>query len=191
MPRLELFDQRGHFFHRFDERRDRGQLRANVHLETTELDVFELNRGPRVQVEDRAEIHSKLILRLAGRDVFVSFSIHIWVHPHRRWGNHTELASNLIQITQLFLALDVKRINPLFERIDDFVTGLTNTGKSTMRRIATSLDHPKKLSSGNDVETGPLAGQQAQHREIGICLHRVGNLVIHSSHRQIETSEVV
>ena len=50
MAGLELDDKRRDFFHRLDERRDGRELRADVHLQAAQLDVFQLLGGALVEV---------------------------------------------------------------------------------------------------------------------------------------------
>ena len=134
---------------------------------------------------DGGEIHAELVLGLAGGNIFVSLGVHIRIHPHGGGSDHAEFSSDFIEIAEFFLALDVEGVNPLLEGIDNFLTSLADTGKSTVRGIATGLNYAEKFATGNDVETRTVGGEQTQHGKIGIRLHRISDFVVHPVHRVI------
>jgi hypothetical protein len=188
---LQRSDKRDDFFDRLDKWRDGRKLRADVHLQAAQLDVFQLLGSAFVEVGDGGEIDAKLVLGLAGGNVFVGVGVNVRVHADRGRGDHAELAGDLVEVAEFFLALDVERVDPLLQRIDDLVTGLANTGEGAMRRITARLDDAEEFSAGNDVEARAVGRQQAEHREVGICLHGVGDLVIHAIQRGIKAGVVV
>ncbi len=102
-----------------------------------------------------------------------------------------KLAGDLVEIAEFLLALDVERVNALLEGVDDFIAGLADAGERAMGRIAACLDHAEKLAAGHDVEASTVGGEQAEHGEIRICLHRVGHLVVDPGQGGVETGEVV
>ena len=177
---LEGGDQGNDLFHSLDERVDRGELGADVHLQSAQLDVRELRSGAVVEAFDGAEIHAELVLAFPGGDILVGFRVDVRVHADGSWGNFPKLAGDFVEVAEFLFAFDIEGVDALFEGVDDFLTGFSDACKSAVGGITAGLDDTEKLTAGNDVEARALGGEQAEDGKVGVRLYGKCDLVIHS-----------
>ena len=107
-------------FERIGERRQFGNLRADVHLDATDQDIRHsrrlfVNRGHAIQGD------AEFVFAAAGGDVAMRAGIHVGIHAQGDRCTHGFPPRDLIKAAELRLALDVETQDALVERVFDFL----------------------------------------------------------------------
>ncbi len=71
--------------------------------------------------------------------------------------------------------LDVEAQDVGRERALDLRLGLADAGKHRLARVAAGREDALEFAAGDDVESGPAPGQQVEHRQVRVGLHRVAD----------------
>lgn len=188
---FQLARERGDFFDGFDERLDGSELRADVHLQPAKFHVRQFLGGARVEVGDGIEVDAELVLRLARGNVFVGLGVDVRVHPHGSWSDQAKFAGDLVEVSKFFLALDVEGVDALLECVFDFRPCFANAGEGAFCRIATGLNDSEQFAARDDIESCVLGRKEPQHREVGICLHCIGDFVVDGAQSLVQATVVV
>ena len=108
MAFFQLPCERCNFFDRFDKGRDRGQLRADVHLEPAHANVGEFFGCAFVEASDGIEVDAEFVFRFAGGNVLVRFRVDIRVHAHGCGSDHAEFAGDFVEVAEFLFAFDIE-----------------------------------------------------------------------------------
>ncbi len=178
----DVLNQGQHFPHRRHERSGRGDLRTDMHLDPANLDA---SHPPGLAVDRRGMLNRdpEFALVLAGRDVPMGVRINPRIDADRDGRFLLQTPRHQIDGFQLRLAFHVKRVDPLLNRVADFVFGLADARKHTPPGVAPRSQHPVQVAGADQVKPGPLAGQQPDHRQVAVGLDGRAHHVIHAVKR--------
>ncbi len=112
--------------------------------------------------------------------------VDVRVHAQRHRGAHAQRARHRVQALELRLALDVEAADPRQERGADLLHGLAHAREDDAVGAPAGGEDARELPAGDDVEARPEAGEDAQHREVGVRLHRVAHEVVGAGERLVE-----
>src|SRR6187551_2757979 len=117
--------------------------------------------------------------------------IHIRVDAQCDWCANFFRASDTLDRFQLSFTLDVEAIDALLQGVLDFAVGLPYTCERAPGRIASRREHTKQLTTGNNIEASPGAGEQVQDSAIRVRFYCITNKVIQRRERGAESRVVV
>ena len=118
-----------------------GYLRADVHLEAAQAQVFQ-PAGSRINRLDGVKGDAKFILVGAGRDLLVGMGLHIRVHSNGDGRDFFEAPRDTINPFQFGFTLRVETVDPLLEGKLDFTFCFTDAGKDAFIGIAALRPEP-------------------------------------------------
>ena len=121
-------------------------LRADVHLESTQAQVLEFGSA-RIDIFDFFVSDAEFVLVRSSRDVFVRARIDIRIDPQCDRCGRLFRSRNSADVFQLRFALDIETVNALFERIFDFVARFADSRERAFLRICTSLNCAEKFAA--------------------------------------------
>ncbi len=167
-------DQFQHAIERVAERRELGDLRADVHVDACDLQRVAA-RGQPIQLSCGAKRHTELVVLQSGRDVGMGLRINIGVDPDGDGRALSHLPGDRLDAPQLRCRLDVEAQDLRRQRLADLGARFADTGKHHLARISTGCDHTRQFAPGHDVEAGTEPGQYPKHGEVRIGLERVAD----------------
>ena len=177
MPRgAQLGDEAADSLERGLERIEAQQLAADVHRHAAQVDALQL----RQPVEDRRGLidrQAELVLRLAGGDLLVRAGIYVRIDAQGRRGGHPPGARDLGKDDAFFLQLEVELADSGIERLMQFLARLADAGEHHVMRRDAGGQRARQLAARDDVGTEALIGEQAEHREVRVGLHREGDMM--------------
>ena len=125
----QALGQRHDFSHRLFEWANFRELRADVHLHTAKVQVLQLGR-PLVHALDFLEGDPEFVIVSAGGDLGVCLGVDVRVHPHRDRRFLFQATGDLVDASQLRLALGVERVDALLQREFDFLLRFADPGEN-------------------------------------------------------------
>ena len=130
---FQALHQRQHFAHGLLERIDVRDLRADVHLQSAQAQVFQF-AGARVDAFDFLERDAEFIFVSAGGDFGVRVRLDVRVHAHGDGRDFFQARGDAVDALQFRLALGVEGINALLERELDFLLGFAHARENAFAR---------------------------------------------------------
>ena len=103
----------------------------------------------------------------------VGLDVGIHAQSHARL--HAAPVRQSVDQRQLRLRFAIENENSGGQRRVDFGRGFADAREYDLLGIAAGLQHAKQLAAGNDVESRSGLGQQPQHGQVAIGLHRVAD----------------
>src|SRR5262249_7274520 len=113
---------------RIVERRKIGDLAADMHVDAGDLQARQPWRMG-IDLARVAQWNSKLVLRLAGRDLVVGLGIDVRIDPHRDIGNAALTGCDRGQKLKLGLGFDIDAENSLVDRERKLARSLADAGE--------------------------------------------------------------
>ena len=169
--------QLGHQCVSFLKRGQIGQLRADMHINSHNLDPRQAG-GMGIDLTRPADRDAELVVILAGRDLLVRLRIHVRVHPHGDRGHFAQPAGHRRQTLHLGLAFDVELPNTARQRQFHLFRRLADTGKHDPLARKTGGNRPAILAPRYHIDTGPKARHQPQNRLVRIGLHGIAHQMV-------------
>src|SRR5450759_5698979 len=126
---------------------------------------LKMTRGGALAVESRrrAHGHSELVFMQPGRNIRMSASVYVGVHPDGEPGGLAEMGGAGAEDLQLGGTLHVKQQNAGLHGEIDFVWQLSNAGEDDLlRRFATGLQYALQFAARHDVEASAEGGEQSK-----------------------------
>ena len=157
--------QRQDFSHRLFKRRHGGHLRADVHLQSAQPQIFQLARAG-INALDLLERDAEFVFVGAGGDFRVRVRLHVRVHAHGDGRDFFQPRGDAVDALQFRLALDVERINVLPQREFNFRLRFAHAGKNALARVAARRDDAPQFAAADDVEAAAEIRQRPQHRKV-------------------------
>ncbi len=171
------------------ERREVGELRADVHVDAGDLQPRQAG-GAGVDLARQRQRHAEFVFLFAGGDFGVRFRVHVGVHPQRDFRAPTARRRDGGDGFELGLGFDVETENPGVQRRLDLSRGLADAGEGDFSRSHAGFQRARQFAAGHHVHAGPERGQQRQHGLIGIGLHRVADQRVEPVERLGEDREM-
>ncbi|MNN06798.1 hypothetical protein D3C81_1196000 [compost metagenome] len=167
----EAVDQVEQAVEGIEEGLDRGQLRADMAVDTHYIQVRQL-RGAHVDRLGIGDGDAELVLFEAGGDVRVSTGVHVRVDPQRDRRNLAHLGGNHLQALKLVGGFDVEAVHADFQGAAHVVTGLADAGEHHAISAPARGQDTLQFTAGDDVEACAEARQDVQHAQVGVGLDR-------------------
>ena len=111
----QFFYQRNHLLNRLNKGGRLSDLRAYVHLNSTNINILEFRGDSGVEITDFFERDAEFILVSAGSNFTVGACINIGIDPNSDRSFELEIAGYLIDAFQLGNTLNIKGIDSQFE----------------------------------------------------------------------------
>lgn len=137
------------------------------------------------------ERNSELVCGLAGGDLGVGVRVNVGIDADCNGGLHSKLSGDVVDAGHLGVALHVEGVDPMFEGEGDFLLGFTHTCKDALVDVSPGCQDPTQFAAADEIKGRPEIREQAQHRQRGVCLHRVADLQIEASERLRQAGEIV
>ena len=157
------------------ERREIGDLRADMHVDAGDLDPRKACR-PRIDLAGDRDRDAELVFGLAGRDFGVGLGVDVRIDAD---GDRCGLAprkSDLRNALQLRLGFDVEAENAVVERQGDFPLGLADAGEGDALAAERSAARARRNSPSDTTSMpAPRPREQGQHGLIRIGFHRIAD----------------
>ncbi len=125
---FQFGDQWRKFFDRSHEGRRLGDLRSDVRLHAANGNGRHFT-CPLVNLRGSFQRDAELVLALTGGDVLMRLRFDIGVHSKCNRGALAFSRCDLVDVIELGFALDVERINPLFECVFDLFARFSHSGE--------------------------------------------------------------
>ena len=168
-----------------------GELRADVHLQTSDVQVGHLGSDGGVDLLDAADVHAELVFIGAGGDVFVGVGVDIGVDAHGNRRFHTHFPGNAVDGAQLVLTLAVEAVDVLLQRIADLRLGLADPGVGAEGGVAPGVDDAPQLAARHDVEADALLRHEVEDSLVGAGFDGVSHMRLERGERLAQLAEVV
>ena len=174
--------ERQHLVHGFENRTGVENLRADVAAHALGHQVAEL---PRAFVDGgrAGDGDAEFVLAEAGGNVGMGDGVHVGVDADGEAGLLAEARGLGVDQREFRLRFAVEAVDAAFQRVFHFRGGLADAGEDDLRGVAAGLKDAVQLAAGDDVETRAGLGQQRQHGQRGVGLHRVANGVRQGAER--------
>ena len=155
-----------------------------------DLDVGQ-GDGAAVGLDRGVDADAELALLHAGGDVGMRLRVHVGIDAKAHRRHHAHGPGHLVQHLHLLLRLDVEHQNAGAQRILHLIPRLAHAREDHLARVGAGLEHPEELAAGNDVETGALVHEGAQHPKVGVGLDREADQMAARGKGLVETPEGV
>ena len=173
----QLLDQGADLAESGFERFERGKLAADVHRDSAHFEpVFPCEAC--IDIGRAIEWDTELVLAFARRDLLMRAGIDIGVYPQRAGRALAMSLRDGSKLVAFFLALDIELADPGFETLQQFGMCLADARKDDVFRLHPGLQRAGQFTARDDIRTIAFAGEDAQHRKIGIGLHCEGDVRI-------------
>jgi len=178
----EAVDQRQQAVEGIEERRQAGQLRADVAVHAEHLEVRQAG-GACVHRLGVGDGDAELVFLEPGGNVRVGTGVDVGVHPQRDGGAHALFGGDFLQALQLVGGLDVEAVHADFQRAAHVVARFAHAGKDHLAGIAASGEYTLEFAAGHDVEAGAQARQQVEYAQVRVRLDREADQVRNTGQR--------
>ena len=158
-------DKRQDLLHRFNKRRHRGELRTDVHLHATQLEVRILCRRS-VGFTGKLEGNAEFVFAFASGDLGMGLGVDVRIDPDRHRCLKPEFSRHVVDALQFRFAFDVKAVDARFESQLDFRLGFAHSGEDALLHPAARGGHPAQFPAAHEVESRAQVRKMAQDREI-------------------------
>ena len=148
----------------FVERREIGDLAADMHVHAARLDIGQLAREP-VKGRGLGEGHAELVLRLAGRDLVVGLGVDVGIDAHGDAGGQPARLGHLAQRSELGLGFHVEGEDAGIERKRHLGLGLADAGEHDPLGRDVDGEGAAKLALRHHVHAGAGTGERGEHAE--------------------------
>ncbi len=155
------------------------------------MQVRKLARRHFIEGFNAFEIHAEFIFSLAGSNVFMRSRLYVGIDAHGYRGFDSHGGGNGVNGAQFRFGFYIEAINALVQGITDFLLGFSHAGISAFGRIPAGFENAEEFSAGDDVESRPVAGHEAQDGDVGAGLDGVGHFRVKRRQSFPETVKVV
>jgi hypothetical protein len=102
-----------------------------------------------------------------------------------------QLAGHVVDAGELRLALHVEAKHAGLQRQLDLGFGLADAGEDAAVSVAACRHDALEFAPADEIERGAQVRKEAQHREVGVGLHRVANLKVEPGQAGAQAAVVV
>ncbi len=155
-------------------RRHFGDLRADMAVDTDDLDILQGSSAP-IQRQRLVQSDAKFVLLEPGGDVRMSLRIDIGIGADRDARPLAHRARHLLEPLEFFRRFEVEAQDVGSERGAHFIRAFAHPGEDDLAGVTARGEYARQFATGDDVETGSGARQQVQNGKIGIGLHRIAD----------------
>ena len=182
---FKAIEQSQHFFAGFCEGIEFRQLGANMAIQPGNSQIGKLP-GRGIQGFRLIKGNPKLIFLEAGRNIRVSFRVHVGVDAEAHRCSFVHITRNPVEHFQFRPGFHIETEYPHFKRGPHFIRPLTHARKYDFLRITARFQHPLEFAARNNIKAAAEPGEQIENCQIGVGFYGIANKMVPPGKRPVE-----
>src|SRR5262245_6516097 len=164
------------------ERVEFGDLTADVHIDTGDLETLELG-GPRIDLAGATDRNAELVLGLSGCNLMMRLGIDVRIDADRYPRGASLRRRNRRQQFEFCFRFNIDAENSFINGCREFGSGLSDPGEHDLLRRNTGKTRALEFAARYDIGTGAKLRERRNDRLIGVGLHGVADKRAHVGKR--------